>query len=419
MSRLSSADPEVARAIAGEAVRQRDSIVLIASENYASPAILEAQGSILTNKYAEGYPARRYYGGCAWIDEVETLAIDRAKALYGAEHANVQPHSGSQANMAAYFALLHPGDTVMGMSLAHGGHLTHGHGVNFSGALYKFVHYGVSRETELIDYDEVEKLAREHRPRLIVAGASAYPRTIDFAAFRRIADSVDAMLMVDMAHLAGLVAAGVHPSPVPHAQVVTSTTHKTLRGPRGGFILSTSEIGAGIDKAVFPGLQGGPLEHVIAAKAVAFGEAMTPDFTRYQQSVVANSQHLARALEAGGLRLVTGGTDNHMALVDLTPLGLTGRQAEEALDAVGIVLNRNTIPFDLRPPQQASGIRVGTPATTTRGFGPAELTRVAELILRVLHHLGDERVASHVRAEVTELLRPFPVRSAPSGVAAR
>ncbi|MBI2918773.1 MAG: serine hydroxymethyltransferase [Chloroflexi bacterium] len=414
-----AADPEVARAIAGEAARQRDSVVLIASENYASAAVLEAQGSILTNKYAEGYPGHRYYGGCSWVDQVESLAIERAKKLYGAEHANVQAHSGSQANMAAYFALLQPGDTVMGMSLAHGGHLTHGHGVNFSGNLYRFVHYGVSRETDLIDYDQVEKLAREHKPRLIVAGASAYPRVIDFEAFRDIAHAVNAYLMVDMAHLAGLVAANVHPSPVPYAQVITSTTHKTLRGPRGGFVLARPDVGAAVDKAMFPGLQGGPLMHVIAAKAVAFGEAMSPEFVRYQEAVVDNSRHLARELEAGGLRLVTGGTDNHMALVDLTPLNITGRQAEEALESVGIVLNRNLIPFDPRPPQHASGIRVGTPATTTRGFGPAEFSRVAQLMLRVLRHLNDDGLARQVKAETADLLHSFPVPGDPPGVASR
>ncbi|MBI2865916.1 MAG: serine hydroxymethyltransferase [Chloroflexi bacterium] len=409
MSHLSQVDLQVARAIAGEEARQRDSLILIASENYVSPAVLEAQGSVLTNKYAEGYPGRRYYGGCEWVDQVESLAIERARKLYGADHANVQPHSGSQANMAAYLALLRPGDTVMGMSLSHGGHLTHGHAVNFSGMVYKFVHYGVSRETELVEYDEVEKLAREYRPRLIVAGASSYPRTLDFAAFRRIADAVGAHLMVDMAHLAGLVAAGVHPSPVPHAQVVTSSTHKTLRGPRGGFILCQGPLAAAVDKGVFPGSQGGPLMHVIAGKAVAFGEAMAPEFVRYQQTVISNTRHLARELESGGLRLVTGDTDNHLALVDLSPLGVTGRQAEEALNAVGIVLNRNVIPFDPRPPQQASGIRVGTPAATTRGFGPAEFSAVARLILRILRHPGDPEVARQVKAEVAELLRPFPV----------
>jgi len=408
-SAVEKSDPEVWKAIRHEAERQRRNIELIAAENYTSLAVLEAQGSVLTDKYAEGYPKRRYYGGCQAVDQVEELARERAKLLYGAEHANVQPHSGAQANMAAYFTLLDQGDTVLAMSLAHGGHLTHGSAVNFSGMLYRFITYGVSRETERLDYDEVERLAREHRPKLIVAGASAYPRVIDFERFRQIADLVGAHLIVDMAHIAGLIAAGVHHSPVPHADIVTSTTHKTLRGPRGGFLLSKARFASPLDEAVFPGTQGGPLMHAIAAKAVAFGEAMKPDFTSYQRMVVENARILASELQQEGLRLVSGGTDNHLLLIDLSPMGLTGKQAEEALDSVWITVNRNAIPFDSRPPQLTSGIRLGTPAVTTRGFGPDEMRSIAQLIVKVLANLGDEQAYSEVRQAVDEISHRFPV----------
>ena len=409
MGSLSQSDPEVGEAIRREEERQRRNIELIAAENYASPAVLEAQGSVLTDKYAEGYPKRRYYGGCEEVDLVEELARERAKRLFGAEHANVQPHSGAQANMAAYFTLLDHGDTVLAMSLAHGGHLTHGSAVNFSGRLYRFIPYRVSRETERLDYDEVERLAREHRPKLIVAGASAYPRVIDFARFRQIADLVGAHLMVDMAHLAGLIAAGVHPTPVPYADIVTSTTHKTLRGPRGGFLLSKAEFASRLDDAVFPGTQGGPLMHAIAAKAVAFGEAMKPEFVSYQRAVVENAQILASELQQGELRIVSGGTDNHLVLIDLSNMGITGRKAEEALDSVGLTVNRNAIPFDTRPPQVASGIRLGTPAVTTRGFGPGEMRGIAQLIIKVLTNLGDQQTYREVRQAVDEISRRFPV----------
>ena len=409
MSVLRKSDPEVAAAIEAEERRQRSHIELIAAENYTDRAVLEAQGSVLTNKYAEGYPGNRYYGGCREVDVVEELAISRAKALFGAEHANVQPHSGAQANMAAYFALLQPGDTAMGMALDRGGHLTHGSPVNFSGQLYRFIPYGVSRETEQIDHDEVERLARQHKPKLIVAGASAYPRIIDFERFRHIADDVGAKLLADMAHIAGLVAAGLHPSPVPHAEVVTSTTHKTLRGPRGAFILCQARFAALIDKVVFPGTQGGPLMHAIAAKAVAFAEAMKPEFVAYQQAVVANAKVLAQELERLGLRIVSGGTDNHLLLVDLTPLGVTGKAAEEALEAVGITANKNAIPFDPRPPSITSGLRLGTPAVTSRGFGPEEMRSIAHLIVRVLSSIGDERVSREVRQQVKEITCRFPV----------
>ena len=409
MSILIEQDPEVGAAIQREIDRQRRSINFIASENYASRAVLEAQGSVLTNKYAEGYPGRRYYGGCEFIDIAETLAIERAQALFGAEHANVQPHSGAQANMAAYFSVLSPGDTVMGMGLDHGGHLTHGSPVNFSSKLYNFVPYSVDRELELIDYTEVERLAKEHRPKLIVTGATAYTRIIDFPRFRQIADEVDAKVMVDMAHIAGLIAAGEHPSPVPHADLVTSTTHKTLRGPRGGLILSPSELARNVDRAVFPNAQGGPLEHIIAAKAVAFGEAMKPEFAQYQRAIRANARTLAEELASGGMRLVSGGTDNHMVLVDVTPLDITGRQAEEALDRVNIVVNRNAIPYDPKPPRVASGMRLGTPAVTSRGFGTTETARVAHLILRTLSNMGDEAVERQVRDEVLSLADNFPV----------
>lgn len=406
---LAATDSEVYAAIRAEARRQQETIELIASENYVSRAVLEAQGSILTNKYAEGYPGHRYYGGCQWVDVVERLAIERAQALFGAEHANVQPHSGSQANAAAYLALLHPGDTVLSMRLAHGGHLTHGSRVNFSGRLYRFFFYGVSRETERIDYDEVARLAREHRPKLLLAGASAYPRTIDFARLAEIAQEVGARLMVDMAHIAGLVAAGEHPSPVPHADVVTTTTHKTLRGPRAGLILCRRQWAEAIDKAVFPGTQGGPLEHVVAAKAVALREAMSPEFARYQRQVVANARALAAELVAQGLRLVSGGTDNHLLLVDLSSTGLTGAQAEAALEAAGIACNKNLIPFDTRSPRETSGIRLGTAAITTRGFREEEAREVARLIGRVLREPNDAAVLRAVRREAQELCKSFPI----------
>ncbi len=409
MTSIARTDPEIAEAIKREEMRQRQSIVLIASENYASKAVLEAQANVMNNKYAEGYPGRRYYGGCEFVDQAEQLAIDRAKALFGAEHANVQPHSGAQANMAAYFALLEPGDTVMGMQLDQGGHLTHGSPVNFSGKLYNFVAYGVSRETETIDYDQVAILAQEHRPKLIVAGYTAYPRTIDFKRFREIADSVDAILMVDMAHIAGLIAGGVHPSPLPHAQVVTSTTQKTLRGPRGGLILCTDELRPKIDRAVFPFSQGGPFMHVIAAKAICFLEASRPEFADYQARIVENSQAIAKGLAEHGLRIVSGGTDNHLLLVDLNPIGLTGRQAEEALESVGIVVNKNTIPYDTRPPRVTSGLRIGSPAITSRGFGVEEAKTVSSLIVRMLTNIGDDRIRSQVKEAVLELTSRFPV----------
>ncbi|MDA1227887.1 MAG: serine hydroxymethyltransferase [Chloroflexi bacterium] len=409
MSKLMDQDPDVGRAIQNEIDRERNTINLIASENYASKAVLEAQGSVMTNKYAEGYPGRRYYGGCEFVDVAESLAIERAKKLFGAEHANVQPHSGAQANMAAYFATISPGDTAMGMSLDHGGHLTHGASVSFSAKIYNFVAYGVDRDTELIDYDEVERLAKEHRPKLIVTGASAYTRIIDFGRFRKIADEVDAKLMVDMAHIAGLVAAGEHPSPLPDAEIVTSTTHKTLRGPRGGLILSNLDLARPVNSAVFPNMQGGPLEHVIAAKAVAFNEAMTPEFAAYQKSIRANAVALAEELQAGGLRLVSGGTDNHIVLVDLTPMDITGRQAEESLGEANIVVNRNAIPYDQKPPRTASGMRLGSPAITSRGMGVDETRLIARLILRVLGNLGDESIVRQVRDQIIELCGRFPV----------
>ena len=409
MNALIEQDSEVAHAIEQEANRQRRNIVLVASENYPSKAVLEAQGSILTNKYAEGYPGRRYYGGCEFVDMAESLAIERAKALFDAEHANVQPHSGAQANMGAYFALLRPDDTIMGMRLDQGGHLTHGSPVNFSGKLYNFVSYGVDRETELINYEEVARLTEEHRPKIIVTGATAYPRYIDFERFRQIADSAGALLMVDMAHIAGLVAGGQHPSPLPYAQVVTSTTHKTLRGPRGGFILSTSELARDIDRGVFPNMQGGPMMHVIAAKAVAFGEALKPEFAAYQEAIKTNAHVLATELSAGGVRLVSGGTDNHMVLADLTPLDITGREAEDALGRVYITANRNAIPYDPKPPRVTSGLRLGTPSVSARGFGPQEMRTVGRLILKALGNIGGEAAEREVRDEVVALTSRFPV----------
>ena len=408
MSSLMMQDPDIGRAIQNEIGRQRSCINLIASENYASEAVLEAQGSVFTNKYAEGYPRRRYYGGCEFVDVVESLAISRAKQLFGAEHANVQPHSGAQANMAAYFATLQPGDTIMGMSLDQGGHLTHGASVNFSAKLYDVVQYGVDPELETIDYEGVERLAKEHRPKLIVTGASAYTRIIDFPRFRSIADEVGAKLMVDMAHIAGLVAADEHPSPVPHAEIVTTTTHKTLRGPRGGMILCDDEHRRAINSAVFPNMQGGPLEHIIAAKAVAFGEAMKPEFVEYQKSIRATAAALADELQNGGLRLVSGGTDNHIVLVDLTPMDTTGRQAEEALGEANIVVNRNAIPFDKKPPRTASGLRLGTPSIASRGMGVEEARQVGRLILRVLANLDSDATKREVRDEVMELCARFP-----------
>uniref|UniRef100_A0A7V4AM58 Serine hydroxymethyltransferase n=1 Tax=Thermus tengchongensis TaxID=1214928 RepID=A0A7V4AM58_9DEIN len=407
MVRTSLRDEALFQLIALEEKRQREGLELIASENFVSAQVREAVGSVLTNKYAEGYPGARYYGGCEIIDQVESLAIERAKALFGATWANVQPHSGSQANMAVYMALMEPGDTLMGMDLAAGGHLTHGSKVNFSGKLYKVVSYGVRPDTELIDLDEVRRLAREHRPKVIVAGSSAYPRFWDFQAFREIAEEVGAYLVVDMAHFAGLVAAGLHPNPLPHAHVVTSTTHKTLRGPRGGLILSNDlELGKKIDKLIFPGIQGGPLEHVIAGKAVAFFEALQPEFKEYSRLVVANARRLAEELANRGYRIVTGGTDNHLFLVDLRPKGLTGKEAEERLDAVGITVNKNAIPFDPKPPRVTSGIRIGTPAITTRGFTPEEMPRVAELIDRALMEGPSEALREEVRQ--LALAHPMP-----------
>ena len=409
MTLLAQQDPEVALAIKKEDARQRDSLVLIASENYASRAVLEAQSGVMNNKYAEGYPGRRYYGGCENVDLVENLAIQRAKELFGAEHANVQAHSGAQANMAAYFALIQPGDTVMGMQLDQGGHLTHGAKVNFSGNLYNFVAYGLDRDSETIDFDQVERLAKEHRPKIIIAGYSAYPRLIDFPRFRAIADQVDAVLMVDMAHISGLIAGGAHPSPLPHAQVVTSTTQKTLRGPRGGIILSTEELARKIDYGVFPYPHGGPFMHVIAAKAVCFGEALRPEFARYAEQVVANARVMAQELSESGLRLVSGGTDNHLLLVDLNPLDLTGRDAEAALQEVGIIANKNAIPFDTKPPRVTSGLRLGTPAITSRGFKQEETRQVAQLIVQTLADIEDERVKKRVAESVKDLTSKFPV----------
>jgi len=409
MDFLRKTDPEIGNALYMEGKRQRETINLIASENYTSKAVLEAEGSLLTNKYAEGYPQKRYYGGCENVDVVENLAIGRAKELFHAEHSNVQPHSGAQANMAAYYALLEYGDTVMGMSLAHGGHLTHGDKVSFSGKSYNFIHYGVNRETERIDYQEIERLALQHKPKLIVAGASAYPRIIDFERFRHIADRVGAKLMVDMAHIAGMVAVGLHPTPVPYSDVVTSTTHKTLRGPRSGFILSRGELASAIDDAVFPRMQGGPLMHAVAAKAVCFYEAMQPSFTEYQQAVLDNAQVLASELQRLGLRLISGGTDNHLILVDLSKIGITGRQAEEVLGAVGIVVNRNNVPFDQQPPRITSGLRLGTPAVTSRGLGKEEMKRIASMIIKIITDIGNQKIQKEVREEVSQMCSRFPV----------
>ena len=408
-SSLTQRDSEVAQILSLEAERLASTINLIASENHASRAVLEAQSSLLTDKYAEGYPGHRYYGGCVYIDEIENLAIERAKKLFKAEHANVQAHSGSQANMAAYSILLEHEDTVMGMSLRHGGHLTHGAEVNFSGKWYHFISYGVDPKTEILDYDEIERLALEHKPKLIIAGASSYSRIIDFERLRYIADNVGARLLADMAHIAGIIAAGLHPSSVPYAQVSTATTQKTLRGPRGGFILCDKELASAIDSAVFPGMQGGPSMHIIAAKAVCFFEAMQPEFVDYQKSVLKNARVLASELQRQGLRIVSGGTDNHLVLVDLSLQGISGKDAEEALGAVGISVNRNAIPFDPKPPKITSGIRLGTPAVTTRGFGTEEMKRIAALIVKVLSSSGDKRAQEQARQEVREMCQQFPI----------
>ena len=406
---LTTLDPEIAEVVLNETRRQDQNLELIASENFVPNGIMEAMGSVLTNKYAEGYPKKRYYGGCEFVDVSEKLAMDRAKELFGAEYANVQPHSGTQANMGVYLTVLEPGDTMFGMDLSHGGHLSHGHPLNFTGKLYNVVFYGVNRETETIDYDALEKLALEHRPKLIMAGASAYPRVIDFPRFRRIADSVDAILVVDMAHIAGLVATGTHPSPVPHADFVTSTTHKTLRGPRGGLILSKKKYRKELKRVVFPGIQGGPLEHVIAAKAVCFKLAMSAEFKTYQQQTIRNASVLASALQEKGLRIVSGGTDNHLLLTDVTPLGITGKDAETALDIAGITVNKNTMPFDANPPMVSSGIRIGTPSVTTRGMKEPEMATIAELIVDALKHTKDEDQLLEIRKRVRVLTSAFPI----------
>lgn len=408
MDMLQAADPEVFEAIENEKRRQQDGLEMIASENYTSPAVMAAQGSVLTNKYAEGYPGRRYYGGCEYVDVAERLAIDRLKKLFGADRANVQPHSGAQANMSVYFAALEPGDTILAMDLAHGGHLTHGMHLNFSGKYFKAVPYGVRQDSERIDYDQVAKLAREHKPKMVVAGASAYPREIDFARFKEICAETGALLFVDMAHIAGLVAANLHMSPVPYSDFVTSTTHKTLRGPRGGLILCKEEWGKKINSAVFPGIQGGPLMHVIAAKAVAFGEALKPEFRKHAAQVIANAKVLAEELQNQGFRIVSGGTDNHLLLVDVATRGVTGKVAEETLDKAGITVNKNKIPFDTRPPLDPSGIRIGTPALTTRGMREAEMRTIAGWIGEVLSHAEDEKVAARIRGQVRDLGKQFP-----------
>ena len=412
MSRpLYEVDPDVAAAIDNEARRQHEGLELIASENFVSEAVLEAAGSVFTNKYAEGYPGKRYYGGCEFTDIVENLARDRAKQLFGAEHANVQPHAGSQANMAAYAAVLQPGDTILGLNLAHGGHLTHGHHLNFSGKTYRIVPYGVTKETETIDYDELEKLAEKEQPKLIVGGGSAYPRIIDFARMREIADKVGALYLVDMAHFSGLVAGGAHPSPVPHAQIVTSTTHKTLRGPRSGMILSKAEYGPAIDKVVFPGMQGGPLVHIMAAKAVCFHEAMQPEFRDYARQIVANAKVLAETLAAEGFRIISGGTDTHLMLVDVFSKGMLGSEAEKALGEAAITVNKNAIPFDTNPPMKPSGIRVGSPAMTTRGMKEPEMRQIGRWIGEALLNRNDAAVLAKVRKQVLELAEAFPLYS--------
>lgn len=409
MRELFNTDREVFDSIMREIERQRNGLELIASENFTSPAVMQAMGNVMTNKYAEGYPGARYYGGCEFVDVVEELARERVKKLFGAEHANVQPHSGVQANMGVYFAVLKPGDTILSMQLSHGGHLSHGHKVSFSGKFYNIVHYTVNPDTEQLDFDLIRKLAQEHKPKIILAGYSAYPRFIDFKAFKEIADEVGAYLHVDMAHIAGLIAGGVHPSPIPHADFVTSTTHKTLRGPRGGFILSKSDYAKKIDKAVFPGMQGGPLMHVIAAKAVCFKEAMTEEFKDYAAQIVKNAKTLAETLMEEGLRLVSGGTDNHLMLVDLRPFGITGNIAESALEKAGITVNKNTIPFDPEKPTVTSGIRIGTPAVTTRGMKEPEMKRIGKLIAEVLRNPDKDSIIEKVRREVKELTESFPL----------
>ena len=410
MSRpLYEVDPEIATAIDNEARRQHEGLELIASENFVSEAVLEAAGSVFTNKYAEGYPGKRYYGGCEFTDVVEELARERAKKLFGAEHANVQPHSGSQANMGAFFAVLQPGDTILGLNLAHGGHLTHGHHLNFSGKTYKVIPYGVTKETETIDYDELERIAEQERPKLIIGGGSAYPRTIDFARMRQIADKIGALYLVDMAHFSGLVAGGAHPSPVPHAHIVTSTTHKTLRGPRSGMILSKQEFAAPIDKVVFPGIQGGPLVHIIAAKAVCFLEASQPSFRDYAMQVVANAKVMAEGLAAEGFRIVSGGTDTHLMLVDVFAKGMFGSEAEKALGEAGITVNKNAIPFDVNPPMKPSGIRIGTPAITTRGMKEPEMRQISHWIAEALHQRNDAAALTKIRKQVLGLAEEFPL----------
>jgi glycine hydroxymethyltransferase len=406
---MSESDPEIAAAIVNEANRQHEGLELIASENFVSMAVLEAAGSVFTNKYAEGYPGKRYYGGCEFADVVETLARDRAKQLFGAEHVNVQPHSGSQANMAAYMALLQPGDAVMGLNLAHGGHLTHGHPLNFSGKMYKIIPYGVSRDSETIDYDEMEQIALRERPKMIIGGGSAYARIIDFARMRTIADKVGAKLMVDMAHIAGLVAGGAHPSPVPHADIVTTTTHKTLRGPRAGMVLCRQELAAAVDKIVFPGIQGGPLVHIIAAKAVCFHEALQPAFKDYAYQVVANARALARKIMDEGFRVITGGTDTHLMLIDVFAAGLLGSEAENALGQAGITVNKNAIPFDSNPPLKPSGIRIGSPALTTRGMKEPEMAQTGAWIAEALHNHKDTSALARIRKQVLELAEAFPL----------
>jgi len=409
MTNLTSVDPDIAAAIRHEVQRQEEGLELIASENFTSRAVMEAVGSVMTNKYAEGYPGKRYYGGCEFVDVAETLAIDRAKELFGAEHANVQPHSGAQANMSVYVAMLKPGDTILGMNLAHGGHLTHGHPLNFSGKFFTIIPYGVRKEDERLDYDEFERLAREHRPKMIVVGASAYPRQFDFARIRAVANDVGSLVMTDMAHIAGLVAAGAHPSPIPHSDFVTTTTHKTLRGPRGGMVLCRAQFAKDIDRAVFPGVQGGPLMHVIAGKAVCFKEALSPEFRTYQHQIVANAARMAQGIARAGFRLVSGGTDNHMMLVDVFSRGLTGKVAEAALGRAAITVNKNAIPFDQNPPMTASGIRIGTPAITTRGMRETEMDAIAGLITRALEAPEDAATAAAVKAEVEALCRSFPL----------
>lgn len=411
MSILEKTDPEVFKAILNETKRQAGKLELIASENFASEAVLEAQGCVMTNKYAEGYPGKRYYGGCEFVDIAESLAIERAKQLFGADHVNVQPHSGTQANMAVYFSVLQPGDTILGMNLSHGGHLSHGSPVNFSGRLYNVVSYGVDKETETIDFSEVEDQAKKHKPKIIVVGASAYPRTIDFKSFREIADKVEAVVMADIAHIAGLVATGFHPTPVPLCEFVTTTTHKTLRGPRGGLIMCTDDYAKVMNSRVFPGSQGGPLMHVIAAKAVALKEALSDEFKEYQGQIVKNAKAMADELVALGFRLVSGGTDNHLFLIDLTDKGITGKDADEALDRAGITVNKNTIPFDTKGPQIASGIRIGTPAVTTRGMKEGEMKIIARLISDTLDNIDDEKRVMEVREEVSSLCGKFPLYS--------